>query len=92
MSNDSFETEFMEEKWQKEFEAVEEGFDKFREFFDKNRSCKCESVDECKHFDKALTKVLGKKVDDLWDLRLQIGSRTYRESIEPILKKINQTR
>jgi len=51
LSNDSFETEFMEEKWQKEFEAVEEGFDKFREFFDKNRSCKCESVDECKHFE-----------------------------------------
>ena len=82
----SFETEFMEEKWQKEFDKLEEGFDLFRDYFNKTKKCDCD-IDECKHFDKALTKILGKKVDELWDLRLQIGFRTYKESVEPVLKK-----
>jgi len=82
----SDETEQMEEKWQKEFYKLEDDFDLFRDYFNKIKKCDC-NIDECKHFDAALTKVLGKKVDDLWDSRLQIGFRTYKESIEPVLKK-----
>lgn len=79
-----FETEFMEQKWQKDFTRLENDFDKFRNYFSQTKKCACD-IDECRHFDKALTKVLGQKVDKLWNMRLQIGSRTHKESIEPVL-------
>ena len=84
----NFETKFMEEKWQRDFDKLEEDFDQFRDYFNQTRTCDCD-IDECKHFDKALTKVIGEKVDNLWNTRLQMGFRMYKESIEPILKEKN---
>lgn len=76
----------MEKKWQKEFDILEDDFDRFRDYYNEIKKCDCD-IDECKHFDKALTKVLGKRTDDLWNSRLQIGFKTYEEFIGSVLKK-----
>lgn len=85
MINDCFETEFMEEKWQKNFDKLEDDFDSFRDYYNQNKKCKCD-IDECKHFDKALVQVLGDRANNLCNLRLQIGFRTYSEHLEAYKK------
>ena len=43
----NFETEFMEERWQKDFDKLEDDFDSFRNYYNQNKKCECD-IDECK--------------------------------------------
>ena len=79
MIDDSFETELMHEKWKKEFGRLESELDKFRDYYNRTKKCKCH-IDECKHYDKAMSKVFAKRVDNLWNLRLQVGFRTLNSA------------
>lgn len=83
---DKVETEKMQKKWDNEFDKLEKDYDKFREYFDKNRTCNCKDVDDCRHFDNAL-KIFDKKLDELDDLNLKIFGRIYEETIKPALEK-----
>lgn len=74
----------MQEQWDKEFEKIEEDYDKFHEYFNKNRKCKCSDVNDCRHFDKAI-KIFDKRLDELDDLNLKIFGRVYEETIKPNL-------
>lgn len=60
---------------------MENDFDSFIDYFNKNKKCKCD-IDECKHFDKALVSVLGERTNNIVQSRLDIGFKTYFEAIK----------
>lgn len=82
----TFETDNMAKKWDDEYDKLEEDYDKFCKYFDKNRTCDCKDVNDCRHFDRAL-RIFDKKLDDLDDLNLKIFGRVYEETIKPALRK-----
>ena len=55
---------------------MKKDYDAFLAYFSKNKKCKCTDVG-CRHFDRALDKVLGKRINDLFYVRLNIGINTY---------------
>ena len=63
--------------WEDRFDKLENDFDSFRDYFDRNKKCQCH-IDECQHFDNALENVLGERTDNLFQLRLDIGFKRYR--------------
>jgi len=65
----------MHKKWKEQYDELEDDLEKFRNYFAKTKKCNC-NIDECIHFDHAMYKVFSKKVDELWNLRLQVGFRT----------------
>jgi len=69
----------MHEKWKTQFDKLEDGLDLFLEYYNKTKKCTCH-IDECAHFDDALDKVFSKKVDDLWNNRLQVGFQTMNSN------------
>jgi len=73
--NDEMETEIMHEKWEKEFDKLEDDLDSFRNYYNKTKKCKCD-IDVCKHYKRAKNEVFTKRVDEIWNSRLQIGFRT----------------
>jgi hypothetical protein len=79
--DDKMETEIMHEKWEKEFDKLENDLDSFRDYYSKTKKCKC-NIDVCKHYKNAKNKVFSKRVDELWNLRLQVGFRTLNSIYE----------
>lgn len=75
----SFETEFMIEKWMQQANELEEDFDKFRGYFAEYKKCTCH-IDDCKHFDKALSKVLGNRASKICRAKFDISLRAYYDS------------
>ena len=73
---------YRHQKWEAEHDLLDKDFDKLVEWWIKNKPCGCDSEEDdifCKHFDKILNATLGKKVDQLWNERLQIGIQTLDE-------------
>ena len=70
----------MQKRWD---DKLQEDYDKFREYFDKNRTCKCKDVDDCRHFDSAL-RIFDKKLDEL---NVKIFGRVYQRIIKPALEE-----
>ncbi len=81
-SENGIETEFMHKKWEKEFDSLEEDLDRFRDYYNGIKKCKCH-IDECKHYEVAVNKVFRKKIDELWNLKLQVGFRTFNSIYKP---------
>ena len=79
-------TELMQKKWDDKFDKLEKDYDKFEEYFDKNRTCKCTVVTDCRHFDRALN-IFNKRLDELDNLNLKIFGRVYEETIKPALNR-----
>ena len=77
-TTDPYETQFMEEKWQKDFKILEKKADDFRDYFDKNRKCRC-NIYSCKHFKKANSELFDEKFHELVNRKMHIGLRTMKE-------------
>ena len=77
----------LEEQWDKDFDKIEEDYDKFSAYFDKHRKCACVDVNDCRHFDRAL-KIFDKKLDALDDLQLKMDGIRYEEIIKPALEAL----
>lgn len=75
----SMETELRHKKWEKEFDNLEENLDSFRKYYNHTKKCKCD-IDDCRHFDSAMNKVFSKRIDELWNLRLQVGFSTLNSA------------
>lgn len=82
---DRDETKQLQKEWDNKQDKIEEDFDKFVLYFDKHRTCTCKSVDDCRHFDRAL-KIFDKQLDELGELYLKIFGRVYQETIKPALE------
>ena len=67
------------QSWQEDFNKLEDDFDLFLDYFNKNKTCKCD-INECEHFDQALVKVLGKRTNDIFQSRLNLGINTYYQT------------
>ncbi len=66
-------------KWEFDHDLLEKDHDKLVEWWIKNKPCDCDTEEYdifCKHFDRIVNTTLGKRVDKLWDERLQIGFQT----------------
>jgi len=74
-SANAVETELMQNKWEKEFDKLEEDLESFRDYYNHVKKCKCD-IDECKHFEIALNNNFKNRIEELWNLRLQVGFRT----------------
>ena len=72
----NFETEFMQEKWSKDIDALRRDVDAFRNYFDQHKKCACPIYD-CKHYKKALVKILGDRIHNLSQTSIDIGVKTY---------------
>jgi hypothetical protein len=66
------------EKWKLEFERLENELIEFRDYFNSFKKCSCD-IRECYHYKKARHIVFGNRIDQLHNLRLQIGIQTYEE-------------
>ncbi len=70
------------QKWQFDHDLLEKDYDKIVQWWKKNKPCDCDTEEYdifCKHFDKIVNATLGKRVDKLWNERLQIGIQTWNE-------------
>ena len=83
---DTFETQFMEEKWQKDFKKLEKEADDFRDYFDKNRKCRC-NIYSCRHFKKANSELFDEKFHELVNRKMHIGLRTMMECAPELFEK-----
>ncbi len=77
---DSMQTELMHKRWEKEFDKLEDEIEWFRTYFANVKECKCK-IEKCRHYKRARHKIFGNRIDELYNLRLQIGFRVYRETI-----------
>ena len=78
-SDNAVETELMQKKWEKEFNKLDEDLESFRNYYNNLKKCKC-GIDECKHYEKTMNKVFGMRIDELWNLRLQVGFSTINSA------------
>jgi len=67
-------------KWKSEFRRLDKEIDSFLQEFLQNRSCRCIN-DECRHYKEKRKFTFGKRIDELYNLRLQIGLSTISEVI-----------
>jgi len=70
------------QKWEADHDLLDRDFDKLVDWWVKNKHCDCDTEEYgmfCEHFDKIVNATLGKKVDQLWNERLQIGIQTWDE-------------
>jgi len=75
-------TEARHEQWKKNFDQIEKDYDDLVSWWRKNKSCNCDSEEDdifCKHYRKLLHKILGKRIDESFQERLQIGFDTIQE-------------
>lgn len=65
----------MNQVWKAKHDLLEKDFDKIVGLWIKNKPCSCNLDDDifCIHFDRIVIATLGKKVDELWNERLQIA-------------------
>ena len=63
-------------KWKNDFQKLEDDYDSLREYFMTNKKCRCHR-DTCKHFDKVLKEVLGERIDETFQRRMNIGFNTF---------------
>ena len=66
--------------WKLEFRKLDKEVEHFLENFLQNKVCKCKN-DECKHFKEKRTSVFGKRIDELYNMKLKIGFSTISEVI-----------
>ena len=67
-------------EWKSEFRRLDKEIDYFLKEFLQNRGCNC-SDDECNHFKKKRKSLFGKRIDELYNIRLKIGLSTISEVI-----------
>ena len=72
----NFETQFMEEKWSKDVDKLWCDVDLFRNYFNLHKKCVC-PINNCKHYKKALAKVLGDRIHDLCLRNIDINIRIH---------------
>ena len=70
-------TALREQKWKQDVEKLEEDHDAFWAYFNKHKKCKCD-VGECRHFDRALSRVLGDRIDKIAEEGLNISIERYQ--------------
>lgn len=83
--------EIREERWHKEFDALEDDYVKLVKWWEKNRLCSWNSEEKgihCKHWDKLVRKTLGKRIDDTWNLKMSMFPY-YLEKITKTTNEIN---
>jgi len=68
------------QKWKNEFDELEDAIDLCRIQFLQTKNCRC-IVEECKHFKKQRHAVFGKKIDELYNLRLKAGLQIFVSTI-----------
>lgn len=73
-------TDSMYKKWEFETDKLEEEIESFRAYFVTVKNCRCE-IAKCRHYKKARHKIFGNRIDDLYNLGLQIGFKVYNETI-----------
>ncbi len=71
----------MHKKWLQEAENLENDFDNFRDYFNRNKRCGCH-IDECIHFDRSLSLVLGERAGRLCKFHVYNGFRTYYDLVK----------
>ena len=67
-------------EWKSGFRTLDREIDYFLKEFCQNRNCGCKE-DECKHFKKKRKSMFGKRIDELYNMRLKIGLSTISEVI-----------
>jgi len=78
--NDNLETDLMHQRWEIEADKLEDDVERFRTYFSSVKKCKCD-IAKCNHYKKARQKIFGNRIDDLYNLSLQIGFRVYKETV-----------
>ena len=68
------------------FEKLEKEANDFRDYFDKNRTCRC-NIYSCQHFKKANSKLLDEKFYELFNKQMHIGLRTMMEYAPELFEK-----
>ena len=82
---DSFEIQFAEEKWQKDFKTLDKQADDFRDYFFKHRSCRCH-IHSCRHFKKANSELFDEGFHELCNRAIRIGTLTMYDCAPELFK------
>ena len=68
------------EKWESEYDKLEEELTRFRTYFANVKKCGCD-IAKCQHYKKARHKIFGDRIDQLYNSSLQIGFQAYEETV-----------
>ena len=75
------------DEWDKAFDKLEKDMDAAMAIWIKNRKCKCkletgfkgEKFAICKHWDREMTKVFSKRVDETWQMSIDMMGLQFEE-------------
>ncbi|MBN4046338.1 hypothetical protein JYT57_01530 [Nitrosarchaeum koreense] len=81
-----FETQFMEEKWHKDYDKLKNEHEAFRNYFNKHRTCKC-NIDLCKHLQKIEKKMFNPRYYELVNKHIIIGLQTMADDVPELFEK-----
>ena len=71
----------LERKWQRDAKKLLDDCDAFWDYFHKHRKCSCEEG-ECKHFERALWRVLGERAEEIDRAGVNISIITYSKFLK----------
>lgn len=66
------------EKWKSEYAVLKSEISQFRDYFINVKECSC-GISECQHFKKARHQIFGKRIDELFNLKMQSSFKFYNE-------------
>lgn len=76
----------MEEKWHKDYDKLKKEHEIFREYFDKNRTCKC-NIDLCRHLQKVEKTMFNPKYYELVNRHIILGLKTMADYVPELFKR-----
>jgi len=82
----NFQTDFLEEKWKKDYDHLKKEHELFIEYFDKNRSCRCD-IDICRHLQKAEKEMFNPKYHELVNRQIVLGTQSLANSMPEMFEK-----
>lgn len=81
-----FEDDFIEERWEKEYDQLKKEHDSFIAYFDKNRTCRC-NIDMCRHLEKIEKKMFNPRYYDLVNSQIITGLQTIAKVMPELFEK-----
>lgn len=84
----TYETDFQEERWQKDYDNLKKEHESFIRYFDKNRTCRCD-IDICRHLQKIEKKMFNPRYRKLVDREIIMGVQTLAHTMPELFEKSN---
>ncbi|MCH7561973.1 MAG: hypothetical protein IIC67_11545 [Thaumarchaeota archaeon] len=83
-------TDLTYKQWKEDYEKLRKEHNTFRDYFDKNRTCRC-NIDLCRHLEKIEKNMFNPKYYELVNRHIVLGLNTISEYAPELFEKTRKS-